>query len=256
MSDWALITGASAGIGAELTRIFAANRFNLALLARDETRLRRMADELKGAHDIETKVVACDLAVRGAAATVFDRLRDTPISILVNNAGFGRYGTFAETDLQVHVDMMQVNMRALVELTHFFLQPMVARRDGRVLNVASVAAFQPGPTMNVYYASKAFVYSFSYALAVELEATGVTVTALCPGTTRTEFFERGHIEMTRPWPVMDARTVAELGFRGMMKGKRVVITGHMNQLMARISPCLPARLTSGIVRRVHERRRK
>lgn len=239
-----------------MTRIFAANRFNLALLARDETRLRRMADELKGAHDIETKVVACDLAVPGAAATVFDRLRDTPISILVNNAGFGHYGTFAETDLQVHVDMMQVNMRALVELTHLFLQPMVARRDGRVLNVASVAAFQPGPTMNIYYASKAFVYSFSYALAVELETAGVTVTALCPGTTRTEFFERGHIEMSRPWPVMDARTVAELGFRGMMKGKRVVITGHMNQLMARISPCLPARLTSGIVRRVHERRRE
>jgi short-subunit dehydrogenase len=175
-----------------------------------------------------------------------------PVSALVNNAGFGHYGAFAETDLKLQSDMMQVNMHALVELTHLFLQPMLARRAGRILNVASVAAFQPGPTVNIYYASKAFVYSFSYALAAELEGTGVTVTALCPGTTRTEFFERAHIKLSRPWPLMDAGKVAQLGFQGMMKGKRVVIPGFTNRLMAAISPCLPSRLTSGIVRRVHQ----
>jgi uncharacterized protein len=252
MNEWALITGASAGIGHELADIFAAHHFNLALVARDETRLRALAADLEARHNIKTRVLPQDLARPGAAAALFEALRDTPVSVLVNNAGFGGYGRFAKLDLGLQTDMMQVNMVALVQLTHLFLQPMLARGAGRILNVASVAAFQPGPTVNVYYASKAFVYSFSYALAEELAGTGITVTALCPGTTRTEFFQRARVRMTRPWPLMEARVVAEAGFRGLMKGKRVVVPGLMNRLMATLSPCAPAWLTAGIVRRVHE----
>jgi hypothetical protein len=130
---------------------------------------------------------------------------------------------------------------------------MVARRAGRILNVASVAAFQPGPTVSLYYASKAFVYSFSYALALELEPFGVSVTTLCPGTTRTEFFERAKIHLARPYPLMDAAAVARAGYRGLLRGQRVVIPGWANKIMARLSPCFPSALTAAIVRRIHAR---
>ena len=165
------------------------------LVARNLTRLNQVAGELQARHRIQTRVLVKDLSSATAPPEIFDALRDTPISILVNNAGFGRYGPFARDDLARLTDLMQVNMTALVQLTHLFLQPMLARGRGRILNVASTAAFQPGPMVNLYYASKAFVYSFSYALANELEGTGVTVTALCPGTTRTEFFDRAHMHM-------------------------------------------------------------
>ncbi|HWH69021.1 MAG TPA: SDR family oxidoreductase [Candidatus Sulfotelmatobacter sp.] len=252
MDNWALITGASAGIGRELAKLFAADGFNLVLVARAEARLQELAAELQAQHSIQARVVRQDLAQSNAAADIFHAVSELPVSVLVNNAGFGSYGPFAQTDLGLQTSLMQVNMVALVQLTHLFLQPMLRRQSGRILNVASVAAFQPGPTVNIYYASKAFVYSFSYALAAELKGSGITVTALCPGTTRTEFFERAHIQMKRPWPLTDARRVAEAGYRGMLRGKRVVIPGLMNRLMAAISPCLPSALTAGIVRRIHE----
>src|SRR4029077_14644021 len=186
-TDWALITGASAGIGCELARLFAAGHFNLVLLARNEARLRELAAALEKEFKIEALVVAKDLAQPNAAAQVFDAVRATPISVLVNNAGFGSHGPFHQTDLALQTDMLQVNITALVQLAHLFLAPMLARGQGRILNVASTAAFQPGPMMAVHYASKAFVHSFSYALADELAGTSITVTALCPGLTRTEF---------------------------------------------------------------------
>jgi len=251
MKPWALITGASAGIGRELAAIFAANGWNLVLVARNESRLKEAAAELKKGGNIEIEVHPKDLAQPNAAPELFHELQDEPISALVNNAGFGGYSEFAKADLARQTDMMQVNMVALVQLTHLFVQPMLSRHDGRILNVASVAAFQPGPTVNIYYASKAFVYSFSYALAMELEGTGVTVTALCPGGTRTEFFERAGIHMRQGLPMMDARPVAEAGFRGMMRGRRVVIPGLVNKITARISPCMPSALSGGIVRRIH-----
>jgi short-subunit dehydrogenase len=149
--------------------------------------------------------------------------------------------------------MMQVNMMALIELTYLFLQPMLQRRHGRILNVASLAAFQPGPTVNVYYATKAFVYSFTYALADEVEPQGIRVTALCPGSTRTEFFQRARVPMERPWPLDDPRHVARVGFDALMRGKRVAIPGIKHRLMAALSPCLPSRWTARIVRRLHQR---
>jgi short-subunit dehydrogenase len=248
---WAVITGASSGIGLELARLMAARGHNLVLLARNQTALEQLAAELRARHGTEVKVLVKDLAHSAAPAEVFDALRDVPVSILVNNAGFGLHGPFATNELRTQTDMMQVNMTSLVELTHRFLKPMIARRHGRILNVASIAAFQPGPTVSVYYASKAFVHSFSYALAAELEGTGVTVTALCPGATRTEFFTRARMPVAHGWVMMHARPVAESGYRGMMKGRRVVIPGLLNRIVAGLSKLSPIRLTSAISRRVH-----
>lgn len=251
MDEWVLITGASSGIGRELARVFAAHGFSLVLLARDEARLKELAAECERSPGVKARVLARDLAPPNAADEVFEALRDTPVGILVNNAGFGFYGYFAESDLRVQTDLMQVNMIALVQLTHRFVQPMIARRRGRVLNVASVAAFLPGPTVNLYYASKAFVFSFSYALAEELEGTGVTVTTLCPGSTRTEFFTRANIHMNRPWPLMEARAVAEVGYHATMKGRRVAIPGWSNKLICALVKRFPPRLPARVVRKVH-----
>jgi short-subunit dehydrogenase len=251
MENWAMITGASAGIGRELAIIFAERGFNLVLAARDELRLNQLAAQLRADHKIDAMVVRRDLGELGAASDIFGQLSKTPISVLVNNAGFGSYGLFAKTDLGLQTRMMHVNMTALVQLTHLFIQPMLARRAGRILNVASTAAFQPGPTMNIYYATKAFVHSFSYALADELAGTGVTVTALCPGMTRTEFQERAHLRQGGPWPMMSARTVARAGYRGLVKGKRVVIPGTLNRISSFLARRVPLRLTSAIVRRIH-----
>jgi short-subunit dehydrogenase len=252
MIDWVLITGASSGIGLELAKCFAADHFNLILTARNETRLNQVAGEFRAEHGIQTKVIAKDLALPGAAQEIFDALRDTPVSILVNNAGFGVHGLFAKNDLREQTDMLQVNVTALVQLTHLFLQPMLARNRGRILNVASTAAFQPGPTVNVYFASKAFVYSFSYALAEELTGTSVTVTTLCPGTTRTEFFLRGNFGPARGPFAMNADVVARTGYRGLMDGKRVVIPGLVNRVAAAVSKRMPARVTAYFVRKLHK----
>jgi len=254
MNQWALITGASAGIGYEFARLFAREQFNLVLVARSAPRLEKLADELRAAHGVEVEVLAKDLAQPSAAAEIFDQVRSTPIEVLVNNAGFGSYGAFADTDLAISTEILQVNLIALVQLTHRFLQPMRARGHGRILQVASTAAFQPGPNFNVYYASKAFVYSFAYALAEELAGTGITVTTLCPGLTRTEFQARAHLAEAQRWGVMEADVVAALGFRGLMRGKRVVIPGGLNQVASFVAKRVPPRLTSAVVRRIHSKR--
>ena len=250
MNDWALVTGASSGIGLELARVFAAGGWNVLLVARDAGKLEQVASELRGQHKVDAVSLPHDLVEPGAAAELFAAAGHTPVSALVNNAGFGAYGEFARSPLNSQTEMIQVNMTALVELTHYFLQPMLARRQGRILNVASTAAFQPGPTVNVYYASKAFVYSFSYGLAVELKGTGVTATALCPGMTRTSFFSRARLRM-RDGFAMDARAVAEAGYAGMLKGKRVVIPGALNRVMSFFARRTPPALTSQIVKQIH-----
>ena len=252
MSQWSLITGASSGIGWELAKLFAADKFNLILVARNEAKLNQLAVELRAQHGIEVKVIAKDLAAPTTPQEIFEALRATPVSILVNNAGSGWHGAFAQTDLQQSLAIMRLNMDALVKLTHLFMQPMLARRSGKILNVASIAAFQPGPMVNVYYASKAFVHSFSYALACELEDSGITVTTLCPGTTHTEFFARGNFGPIRAAFTMDARIVAVAGYRGLMQGKRVVIPGVINKIASAISKRLPVRWTTAIVRRIHK----
>jgi uncharacterized protein len=215
----ALVTGASTGIGHEFARILAANGFEVALVARDEQRLKIVAAELKQTYGREAKVVVADLAKPETPRQIFERLQreNFPVSVLINNAGSGIYGAFAETDLDKDVAMLRLNMESLVALTKLFLKPMLERREGKILNVASVAAYQPDPLLGLYGASKAFVHSFSAALNIELRGTGVTVTALNPGTTATEFHKRAGLDRSGlmrhgMMKAMSAKAVAEIGY--------------------------------------------
>lgn len=251
---WVLITGASQGIGYELTRLFAQDGYDLVLVARDRERLAQVSDELKTRHRVNVKVLAKDLAVQGASREIFEELsrEQVPVSILVNNAGFGFQGPFVAHELQRELDLIQVNVTALVELSRLFLPPMLARRAGRILNVASTAAFQPGPFMALYYASKAFVYSFSCALAEEVSGSGVTVTALCPGLTRSQFHARAGLKRPGGILMMEADKVARIGYRALMRGKPIVIAGVLNKLASAGAKAAPTRLAARVARKFNE----
>jgi hypothetical protein len=254
----ALITGASGGIGYELAKLFAADGHDLVLVARSADALQRLATELSGANGIQARVIARDLCDPHAPDEIYRELQQAGVAVdfLVNNAGFGTFGFVAETQPAPLLEMMQVNMTALTHLTRLFLDGMIARRSGRILNVASTAAFQPGPLMAVYYATKAYVLSFSEALANELRDKGVTVTVLCPGPTLTGFQKRAQMEssplVTGNLPVMDAVTVARIGYRGLMKGKTIVIPGFVNRTLVFGVRLGPRKLVTAIARRIQE----
>jgi short-subunit dehydrogenase len=247
-----LVTGASGGIGLELARVFAGHGYNLVLTARRAAKLNEAAKELREL-GITVDVVPADLARAEAPGEIFRALqeRGIKINVLVNNAGFATYGLFAETELQDELDLITVNISALTQLTKLFLPSLIEQRDGYVMNVASTAAFQPGPFMAVYYASKAYVLSFSEALANELEGTGVGVTALCPGLTESGFQERAKMHSSRlaKGPLMDARTVAEAGYAAMVKGETIVIPGRPARMFARLVRFLPRATAANLVRR-------
>jgi short-subunit dehydrogenase len=225
----ALITGASGGIGAELAKLCAAAGNNLVLVARRAGELDRLAGTLQREHGATVSVLPADLADPGAPQAIFQSAG--PVDILINNAGFGLLGAFSETDWQIDERMLQVNIVSLTHLTKLYLPGMIARRVGRILNVASTGAFVPGPFMAPYYASKAFVFSFSLAIASELEGTGVTVTALCPGPTATNFGENAGNAKSNLFrkPPMSPADVAREGFAAMMAGKPEVIAGSRNR---------------------------
>jgi hypothetical protein len=255
----ALITGASGGIGFELARLFAQDHHNLVLVSRSAARLTEVAGELERAFHISVKVIPLDLAAASAPQFVFDQLQRENISVdfLVNNAGYGIRGEFAEVPLEESLGQIHLNIVALTTLSRLFLTPMIERRNGRILNVASTAGFQPGPSMAVYYATKAYVISFSEALAAELQPTGVTVTCLCPGATDTGFQKRAATEnsilFTKLKP-MDAATVARDGYRAMMAGKTLAISGFRNWLVAESLRFAPRKLVTAISRRLLEER--
>jgi short-subunit dehydrogenase len=254
----ALVTGASGGIGEELARLFAADGHDLVLVARSRDKLARLAEELKEKHGVAARVLAADLARAEASREIFEGLSAGGVMVdaLVNNAGFGTYGLFAETDLKSELELLQVNVVALTHLSKLFLPGMIARRRGYVMNVASTAAFQPGPLMAVYYASKAYVLSLSEALANECEGTGVVVSALCPGPTETGFVAAAGMGDSKLFDraVMDARTVALDGYRGLFAGKTLVIPGLRNNLLARSIGFFPRGLVTKIVRGIQEKR--
>ncbi len=254
----ALITGASFGIGMEFARILAREGYNLVLVARNGDRLRQLASKLEKAHGTRSLILATDLTEPGAAAYVLDQTTRAGIQVdvLVNNAGFGQYGLFAENDLEECLRQIQLNVTTLTHLTRLYLPAMLERKTGRILNVASTAAFQPGPLMAVYFATKAYVLHFSEALANELQGTGITVTCLCPGATATEFHKRANATGQRllKFGAMDARTVAEDGYRAMMAGRPVVISGFKNWLLAQSVRFSPRRLVTAIARKAQEHR--
>jgi short-subunit dehydrogenase len=254
----ALITGASGGIGYELAKLFANDRHNLVLVARSGPKLTQFADELERQFGISAKPVALDLAADAAPQFLFDQLQREAIAVdlLVNNAGSGRYGEFAEVPLQEHLGQIQLNVRALTALTKLFLGPMLTRRSGRIMNVASTAGFQAGPLMAVYYATKAYVILFSEALANELEKSGVTVTCLCPGATETGFATQAGNDRSRLFASlrpMDAKSVARAGYRGLMKGKTLVIPGVRNWLTVESGRLAPRKMVTAVSRWVSEK---
>lgn len=252
----AVVTGASAGIGRELARVLAAEGFRLAVVARREERLRALAGELEGAHGVRVHPIPMDLTAQGAPAALRSRtleLAGVP-EVVVNNAGIGTQGAFAETPLEDTLRLLRLNLVALTALTRRFLPDLLDRGRGRILNVASTAAFQPGPWMATYYAGKAYVLHLSEALDEELRGTGVGVTTLCPGPTRTEFQARAEMEtsgIADPWWVMDAAVVARAGYRGMVAGRRIVIPGLVNKLTATSHRYLPRRLVARIAGRLN-----
>ncbi|HEX4131593.1 MAG TPA: SDR family oxidoreductase [Pirellulales bacterium] len=253
----ALITGATSGIGLELARLFARDGWELVLVARRAELLNERAGELRGLSGRPVHAIVKDLAVPGSAGELVDELRrrETTIDALVNNAGFGAWGLFAETDPAAVRQMVDLNAATLTELTRLLLPPMIARRHGRILNVASTAAFQPGPLLAVYFATKAYVLSLSMALANELAPTGVTVTVLCPGPTPTEFAARAGAAETRLFAFGTTSTefVARTGYRAMLRGKRVVIPGVFNQALAIGGRLFPLRLVTSLARLMTER---
>jgi short-subunit dehydrogenase len=248
----AVVTGASGGIGYELARLLAADRRDLVLVARSSEPLEQIKRELEADFGVRVRPVAMDLSASEAPDRLCELLKaeGVEVDVLVNNAGFGTYGDFVDTDLGEELGMIQLNVATLSHLTKLFLRPMVERGRGRILNVASTAAFQPGPRMAVYFASKAYVLSFSEALAEELRGSPVTVTVLCPGPTRTGFQKRAAMEeaaLGRASMLADARSVAWAGYRGMMKGKRVVIPGLLNRIGTWLVGVFPRRLVTRIV---------
>ncbi len=236
INQTALITGASSGIGYELARIFAEHGYDLVLVSRNESALHIYAAELSKHHGISAKVIGKDLSLSSAPFEISDQLKRENIfvDILVNNAGAGIYGPFLKTDLSLEIRILELNIVALTALTKLFLDEMIKKKKGKILNVASTAAFLPGPLMAVYYASKAYVLSFSEALSRELKGSGVTVTALCPGPTQTAFQKNAGlsgVRLLKKSVMIDAGSVARDGFEGLMKGKTIVVSGFLNKIL-------------------------
>jgi uncharacterized protein len=253
----ALITGASLGIGRELAKLFGADHYDLVLAARDAARLAQFANELQQQFGITAKSFPLDLTASSAPQFLFDQLlrENIGVDVLVNNAGYGKLGSFSKVSAEDNLGQIQLNIVALTHLTNLFLGPMLERKSGKILNVASTAGFQPGPTMAVYYATKAYVISFSEAIASELRGTGVSVTCLCPGATDTNFQKVAGTEETtlfRRLRPMEAPTVARDGYRALMKGKPLVISGFRNWLLTESLRLSPRRLVTEVSRKILE----
>ena len=254
-----LITGGSSGIGRELARLFAADGMPLVLVARGASELARTADELRRAHQAEVTTIPADLSVPAEIERLVERLGagGVEVEILVNNAGFGGGGPFARSRLADDLGMIAVNVAAVTHLTRLLLPGMLERGHGRILNVGSTAGFQPGPYMAVYYATKAYLLSFSEALAEELAGTGVTVTTLCPGPTETGFAKRAGILTTRLFrraALMSAAAVARAGHAGVLRGDRLVVPGLANKAVSQAGRVVPRRLLARVAAKLNRGR--
>lgn len=252
----ALVTGASSGIGLEIARLLAARDYDLWLTARNADALSRLADELAAAHRVATTIIPADLAAPEGVDRLLEavRQRGAAVDLLVNNAGFGWSGQFAAMPESEIAAMVQVNVVALTRLARAVLPGMLERRSGRILNVASTAGFFAGPNLAVYYATKAYVISLSEAMAEEVSGSGVTVTALCPGPTRTAFAERAQMEQAGLFKlatVMTAADVARAGVEGALRGERLVIPGVFNWMLVESSRLSPRWITTKITARLN-----
>ena len=256
MEKTVLITGASSGIGYELSKLFAANGYNLVLVARNDRKLNEIASDLTQTYGVRATALAKDLSDPASPDEIYAALQAQSIrvDVLVNNAGFGTYGPFAQIDWAEELRMLQVNVVSLTHLTKLFLPGMVERRSGRILNVGSTGSFAPGPLMAAYCATKAYVLSLSEAISEEVRGTGVSVTALCPGVTRTGFQARAKVEQIQltSGSMMSAKQVAEAGYKALMRGQAIVVPGFSNQLLVFLTWITPRPLARRIAHRMME----
>ncbi|MDF9758322.1 short-subunit dehydrogenase [Peribacillus simplex] len=258
MRKTVLITGVSGGIGKELADRFAKDGHDMVLVARTEGKLLELAKEYQKKYGVQATVIAKDVASPGVPEEIVAELKEKGIVVdyLVNNAGFGLYGTFLETKLEQETNMIDVNVKALTVMTKLFLPDMVKRGQGGVMNVASLVGFFPGPMMSVYYATKSYVLSFTEALENEVSGTGVTVTALCPGLTSTGFVDRsgmGASKLFQSGTIMEAGQVAEEGYRGFLRGKTLIMPGARNRFVAFIPRLMPRKMVTRMVRTMQDR---
>src|SRR4051812_23011508 len=256
-TETALITGASSGIGLHLAHEFAKHGHPVVLVAPVESELREVAAHMKSHHGVEARVIAKDLEQPGAAQEIYTELAGAgvEVEILVNNAGHGFYGKWWEQPIEHDLSMVRLNIEAALRLTKLFLPPMVRRGRGRILNTASVVGFMPGPLQNTYSATKAFVLSWSEALATELEETSITVTALCPGATDTDFFEKAgseNMKARQSENVMAPQDVAKEGYEALMNGELFVVTGAANKAMIAARRILPVSTQAKMNKLQHE----
>ncbi|MBC8321882.1 MAG: SDR family oxidoreductase [Bacteroidetes bacterium] len=244
--NYALITGASSGIGYELALLFAKNGHNLILVARQKNKLQQLADELKNNHQVETLVIPLDLSRTDAASEIFEQLQAKSIHVdyLVNNAGFYVKGTFSETSWKEEQKLIQLQCLNYTQLTKLFLPAMLNQRAGGILNIGSTGSFVPGPYNAVYCAAKSFVLSFSEAVAEEVSGSGVNITALCPGGTNTNFHKFNERKSSIFFPMMKASKVAKSGYKALMQGKRVVVPGVSNKIQVFLLRFIPGKLVS------------
>jgi uncharacterized protein len=253
MNKTALITGASSGLGKEFARIHASKGGDLVLVARSKDKLEALKSDLQKQYGVSIYVIVKDLSDQYAPKAIYDELKGKKIQIdyLINNAGFGDFGLFAETNWEKQLEMINLNVTCLTYLTRLFLPDMIENKAGKILNIASTAAFQPGPTMSVYFATKAYVLSFSEAIANELKGTGVTVTALCPGATETGFKAAAALDESNLFKgnqIATSKEVAEFGYSKMMEGKIVVIHGVLNNLLVQSVRFAPRNIVASIAR--------
>ncbi len=250
----ALITGASGGLGEEFAKLFAQDGYDLVLVARNKERLQSIAKELEAKHRITAHVIVIDLSMPDAAEKLLKKLQRKNIAIhtLVNNAGFGAYGLFHKTTYEQEKQLLQVNIAALTDLTKLLLPQMVKKKSGAILNIASTAAFQPGPLMAVYYASKAYVMNLSVALSEEVQGTGVTVTCLCPGPTKTGFEKNAHMGTSKLFErkAMDAAAVCQIGYRALKSKRPLVVAGRINAIGAFMTRFVPRIWAARVARHV------
>jgi short-subunit dehydrogenase len=262
MNKWALITGAATGIGAEMAKILANDGHHLFLVDQSETGLHELQQLIYNTCPATiTSLLVIDLCMEEAAADIYSRVQNEKINldILINNAGFGTLGLFQDLDWEREQRMIRLHVETLTHLTKLFLQDMLSVRRGKILNVASVAGFQPSPLMAVYNATKAYIISFTEAISNEVAGTGVTITVLCPGLTKTGFQKNvgvGNPDFTKSkWFSDEAPVVAKLGIRGMQAGKTIVIPGILNKILATLHRFLPRRMVTRLVRMIQEKNR-
>lgn len=250
MNKTVLITGASSGFGYEFVKLFSKDGYDLILVARNLTRLKEIKKEFANS---QITVIEKDLTKPNAIKELYTEIKekDLRIDVLVNNAGYGLYGEFDEISIEKQLNMINLNITALTELTYYVIKDMKSNKNGKILNVASLAAFFPGPLMATYYATKAYVLSISQALAEELKGTGITVTALCPGPSATNFAKAAAADKTKLFENgMSAEAVSKIGYEALMKNKRFVVSGKLNKLGAFFGKRLPQKFVTSMVKRV------